>query len=307
MESLLKQVAWLLFGAYAIGLVASQVWAASLGLPIFPSTSLLEVNKVLFGAYAIALILATRYAAISLEETQPLKEAIDSHHDVDSKGPKLLGIVIRFVVNIGSFTLPYFLFMMMVTYWATECNRDDTVSILLILISITLYVFGVLRGLRSGFFSQEEEHDVSSTTARFFNLKQEDVAHLLVVINVIFPSIGIALYTYPRVSQNLGGGKPIVGQVFLDDESKSSSNLESFPATGSAKIWLNASDFAVVSQGDGERSGVVLIKKDGISSIKLDKKSKLSTQPASSSMIATASLGVYRSISKKLETIIGIE
>lgn len=210
----LKNTAWVVSGAYAIGLITKRGWDSFNHFPSFTDESLLDVDAVIYG-FVFILQIAWSWATVrGFEEADLLGKArkswMSANQGREGKAPKFW-LLKHMLLNLP-LTFLFFVFVP----WLASIALCGGIG------KPTLLMYGTWMGMCFGVFLARFDAKRGIAT-----IEPEAIEHTLsnvlgldgdwgkFITLVVFLALIQGVLQYPNIAQRFGGGKPEPVMVFL--------------------------------------------------------------------------------------------
>jgi len=207
MHEKFKNVLWVVFGGYGIGLLTQRGYDSARGIPQFNDSALIELNCVLYGSAFIMLWLWMITTISAMMEHKPWVEANqhwERSYPAGNGKFKLLWLLFRSSNTIVTYLIIYFVGAYVLC--STMCggyNKDSKVMFSIWFV-YTLLSWLVAKGQENNKLALEPD-TLERNLAALLDLPLDRGKFVIITIIV---SLTFGVRQYPVVTQAFGGGKP---------------------------------------------------------------------------------------------------
>jgi hypothetical protein len=203
----LKNVLWVIFGGYGIGLITRRGYDSVWGIPQLNDSASIDLNCVLYGSVFIALwlwMIATVWAIIEHKPWIEAKEHWKRCYPDGNGRFQLLWLMLRSFTTIGAYLAIYFLGAYAICVSMCGGYNKDSKTMFGIWCGYVLLSWIVWKGQENNILSSNEPDTLERNIATILDLPSD--RGKFVVISIIV-SLAFAVRQYPVVTQAFGGGK----------------------------------------------------------------------------------------------------
>lgn len=209
MKERFKNLAWIVFGGYGIGIIVRRSWDSIMGIPNLVDVSLIDLDSILYGSNLIVLLLLFHLAVQPFTKYNPWVEAKKRWKKRFSNKKNLIKIPWIFLRGLKIAFLSTFIYFMLASIICVALagkTDGDWLKIFLGWCGLVFFNWFFVMG------TCEPTVGLEKNIAKLLGLPVKNGTIIVFFILVTF-MFGIVIY--PKVRQSFGGGKPEKAIVFL--------------------------------------------------------------------------------------------